>query len=47
MRICGGFNLAFDSANATPMTLMVHVHPERSLDLIEPQALHAISEHCL
>ncbi|HEY2010789.1 MAG TPA: transglutaminase family protein [Rhizomicrobium sp.] len=37
MRICGGFNLAFDSVDYTPMTLMVHIHPERSLDLIEPE----------
>jgi transglutaminase-like putative cysteine protease len=37
VRICGGFNLAFDSVDYTPMTLMVHVHPERTSDFIEPE----------
>ena len=35
--IKGGFNIAYNCQDETPMVLMVHVHPERERDLIEPE----------
>jgi transglutaminase-like putative cysteine protease len=37
VQIRGGFNLAFDSNDYTPLLLMINVHPERQNDLIEPE----------
>jgi transglutaminase-like putative cysteine protease len=39
MRIRGGFSLAFDSIDYTPMLLTIHVRPERAVDFIEPEIL--------
>jgi transglutaminase-like putative cysteine protease len=39
MLIKGGFNLAFECAEPTPMILAVHVRPERQKDLIQPEIL--------
>ena len=39
MLIKGGFNLAFECAEPTPMILMVHVRPERQKDLLLPEIL--------
>lgn len=39
MLIKGGFNLAFECAEPTPMILAVHVRPERQQDLIQPEIL--------
>lgn len=37
--IKGGFNLAFECPQPTPMVLALHVRPERQKDLIEPELL--------
>jgi transglutaminase-like putative cysteine protease len=39
MLIKGGFNLAFDCAEPTPMILMVQVRPERQQDLVQPELI--------
>ena len=39
MLIKGGFNLAFECSQPTPMVLAVNIRPERQLDLIEPEIL--------
>jgi len=37
MLIKGGFNLAFDCVDFTPMLLMLHVRPERQPDFVAPE----------
>ena len=37
MLIKGGFNLAFDCTDSTPMILTVHIRPEETSRLIEPE----------
>jgi transglutaminase-like putative cysteine protease len=39
MLIKGGFNLAFECAEQTPMILMVHARPERRPDFVQPELL--------
>jgi len=39
VQIKGGFKLAFDCNAYTPLLLMVHIYPERQLDLISPECL--------
>jgi len=39
MLIKGGFNLAFDCTVPTPMILAVHIRPEETPNLIEPEIL--------
>jgi transglutaminase-like putative cysteine protease len=39
MLIKGGFNLAFECPEPTPMVLMVHVRPERQKDFVQPEVL--------
>ena len=44
MKIRGGFNLAFESNDYTPLVMMVHIRPERQIDLIEPEHLTLFPE---
>jgi transglutaminase-like putative cysteine protease len=37
MRIRAGFQIAFDCTAATPLLLMLQIHPERKADLITPE----------
>ena len=39
MKIRTGFDIAFDSAQPTPMILMLSIHPSRLPDLVTPQAI--------
>lgn len=39
MTIRGGFNLAFDCAQPTPIIFTINVHPERHKDFIEPELI--------
>jgi len=39
MKIRTGFEISFESAQPTPMLLMVSVHPSRLPDLVTPQAI--------
>ncbi|RZK80530.1 MAG: transglutaminase family protein, partial [Methylobacterium sp.] len=39
MKIRTGFDIAFDSAQPTPMILMLSIHPSRLPDLMTPQAI--------
>lgn len=39
MLIKGGFNIAFECPEPTPMILMVQVRPERQKDLIQPELI--------
>ena len=42
--IHGGFNLAFDCLDYTPMVLAIRVRPEREQDLVEPETLTLFPE---
>ncbi len=35
-----GYDIQFDIPAAAPMVALLHVHPSRDKDLIEPDALH-------
>jgi transglutaminase-like putative cysteine protease len=37
MQIKAGFNIAFNCVDYTPMVLMLHVRPERAVDLLMPE----------
>ena len=39
MLIKGGFNLAFECTDFTPMILMVQIRPERQKDLVQPELI--------
>ncbi|MGV7029884.1 transglutaminase domain-containing protein [Methylobacterium symbioticum] len=39
MKIRAGFNIAFDAAQATPMILMLSVHPSRMPDVLTPHVI--------
>ncbi len=41
MRIRTGFNIAFETEYPAPVLLMVSLRPEREVDLVTPQILHA------
>src|ERR1700733_10588277 len=42
--INGGFNLAYDCTDFTPMVLTVHIRPERQEDLIQSEAFALFPE---
>ncbi|MEP6606165.1 MAG: transglutaminase family protein [Nitrosospira sp.] len=44
MFIKGGFNLAFDCNDYTPMLLMVHIRPERAVDLVGQESFTLFPE---
>ena len=44
MLIKGGFNLAFECAKPTPMILAVHIRPEETANLIEPEIITTVPQ---
>lgn len=44
MLIKGGYNLAYDCADYTPMVLAIHIRPEESVNLVQPETFTLFPE---
>jgi hypothetical protein len=44
MLIKGGYNLAYECADYTPMVLSVHIRPEETANLVEPETFTLFPE---
>lgn len=44
MLIKGGYNLAYDCAEETPMVLAIHIRPEETVNLVEPETFTLFPE---